>query len=410
MNRCLTPLACIALMFCPTGTSAREGKPTVAAAAVESTELAEIVRLVVSPPLDNLSYKIVCGEESIRVRLNGVASRRKRAESLPVPKQGPMKKVRIASRGSAGSVVQIFPWFQPLDACSRTTLVTLGGEIIISFALSSMEIARQEKILKSSNKAVTRERDVSPALYNRSANEAGQPQLSDKDKKRKATKKATKKETAPLFPLTASKKSKGQSKASNSGQLGLSDTDIESDAVRFMAGFGFAAIVAGLALYLKRRKQGMAVSGDTIEILSSKRLGARQQLVLASVQDTKFLLAIGEKSVSTLGIVPDGSQGLPPTKALPNAVMNRSDELELSFNELVGNEPPRPVENSADEKQGTSEHFQKEFKSAIRAALAADDLPAQSEDGLSNAAGLIAMARMRADLKQKAKQTPVVEA
>ncbi len=409
MNHRLMPLVCIALIFCPIGADARKGATTVAAAVVESTELAEVVRLVVSPPLENFSYKIICGESSIRVRLNGVSSRRKKADNLPVPKQGPMKKVRIASRGHAGSVIQIFPRQGALAACSRTTLVTLGGEIVVSLALSDTDKARQKRILKSQNK--TTAKNLSTALRDEGTDRTGQSHPEGKEKKESKNLKAGKPKSTPLFASMAHKNQAGQSKEESSKQLGIPASDIESNLIRFLVGLGLAAIAVSAFLYIRQRKRGLIASGDTIEILSSRTLGARQQLVLASVQDTKFLLAVGEKSVSTLGIVPDGAKAVLPDKELPsNDLMNLSDETNLSLGNPVREEQLQPIETSNDNRHGASKYFQNEFKGAIEAALNIDDLSARTEERLSNVTGLIAMARMRTDSKHKTKPTPTVEA
>ncbi|MCP4679343.1 MAG: flagellar biosynthetic protein FliO [Deltaproteobacteria bacterium] len=392
MIRCLSLLVCLAFVFQAAWARAQDAKPTIAAAAVESTGSAEIVRLIVSPSVDEISHKIICGEVSIRVRLGGVAARRKSIENLTVSKESSMELVRIVPRGRVGSVIQLFPRRRALAACSRTTLVVLGGEIVISTALSNSDKSRhgsalvrtESDLVRSESALATKQDDA------QSKNAAPAP-------KKKSTAKK-KKESTPLFGKNKSKPSKTADAKKKPVAEGFA---IETNAVRLMAAFGIAAIVAGLALYFKKRRRGIPGGGDTIEILSSKRLGGHQQLVLASVQNTKFLLAIGEKSVSTLGIVPDGaSSDIPPT----NEMATNADSDGSALAEWLGSEAHQP------ETPDTSVKFQRELKRAVSAAMAVDAVPPPVEDRLSNAAGLIAMARMRAETKRNQKNREVVEA
>ncbi len=401
----LTPLlVCLACIAVPIGVVADEDRPTIAAAVVESMPSAEVVRLVVSPPMMDLSHKIICGDESIRIRLGGVASRRRNIENLSVPEHGPMKRVRIVPRGSAGSVVQIYPRRRALATCSRTTLISMGGEIVISTALSQLDKTIKERLVASENQTIQERAETAGDEEKHNISEK-QPTPSDQ--------KSAKKAAAKPVGLFAKKKSKSSPKnepADNDAPIGAADSEFEMNAVRLLTAFGFVAVITGLAMYVKRRKRRVGEGGDTIEIISSKRLGARQQLVLASVQDTKFLLAVGEKSVSTLGVVPDENRPTAVDDELPRETVGNVQEAEPALAQWIKEQQLKQREESEADRPAASSSFNQQFNNAVNAALAVDDLTPRDENGLSNAAGLIAMARMRADIKRNADRTPVVEA
>ncbi len=403
-------IAIVVLVIQPMGARATEGKPTIIASSVEDTGATEVVRMVVSPSLKYFEHKIICSNESIRVRLNGIGSRSKEIEDLTVPVAGPMRHVRIVPRGKMGSVVQLYPRRRPLAACGRTTLIALDNEIVISTALSKSDKIRRKRILGIAPKPVELV-DNKAQPKTRNADEDKKPVAATE--KSNPNPKAQAKKAASPYPsgkgggfLRKGSKSKKEDIPAKAG------SELDSNMMRIALGFGFAAIIAGVALLVKRRKGGLSGNGDTIEILSSKRLGAHQQLVLASVQGTKFLLAVGEKSVSTLGQVRDDVEPLRSDETIFGGDESPPPSSEQSVKDRIIQElqsqsmDPAMIESDGD----PSIPFHTGFKKAINAVQNTDGYSPPVNGDLSNAAGLIAMARMRANLRQNSKHIPTAEA
>ncbi|MDJ0761608.1 MAG: flagellar biosynthetic protein FliO [Myxococcota bacterium] len=405
---------------------ASENEPVIGAATVESTEAAEVVRLIVSPAPQSIDHKIICGEDSIRVRL-GIANSTRNIKHLDVPPEGTMKSVRIVPRRGYNSVIQIFPRRQPLSTCSRTTFMMLGDEAIISTAYTGWDKERRKRILgiiesqkKRKLKEASEQRDKELLIQSNAPSipdsliDENNPSLKPTPPK---SEEHVKKASAPFLKPKLAKKQTGSvaadnktKKSSANSQIGR-NTHLESNVFRFSIAFIIAAVVAGIAWYLKRRKRFGDTPTDNIEILSSRRVGPKQQLILAAVQDAKFLLAISDKNVSTLGMIPDEHATRKQEKTNHNnllkaiAAVNKPDIVPPDKEETI-----QPVDILAKEQSEPAQRFQTQFRNAVKAAIHGEVSPTGRKDSVSNAAGLIAMARMRSNIKRDEDHAPTLEA
>ncbi len=399
MIRRVSTVICLVFMAIPVSSFA-DLRPEITAAAVETVETAQLVRLVVFPPPEDFETKTICSHEMIRVRLNGVSARSREIESLEVPEAGPLSNVRIVSRRSKGSVVQLFTKGRARPVCPRVSVSQMGGEIIITTMLSTAEMARKRR---PSSDVTRREK----------SNMAGNPRGRETHKAKRTdnetdTGKAKKSSTTARAATVTDKRANEtlrlhSSKSQKQGEIGA---ESEPDLIRYAAGFLFAVLVGCVALLVMKRKKRFGGIENNIEILSAKRLGPRQQLILTSVQGTKFLLAVSDKSVTTLGTLSDKGDD----KTLGPSVdsMSKPRSLELRSTEPRLADRPRP--DSDFEESRTSPGFDHELHQALGTAIRDQGRQESATDISSNVAGLIAMARTRKGYKTGAQKTPAAEA
>ena len=397
----------VAIFFAAIATAAAGEKAhsEIAAAAVEHTATAAIVRLVVTPKAPAFEEKIVCAEGMIRVRLDGISNRGREIQELSVPGGGLFRRVRIIEKNPSNTVIQLIPRRNPQGTCARTTAAAIGGEIVISTAYTDAEAARlapkEEK--KSPVPAAAAVLPVRRAIET-STNERP----------------VEKKEAVPEAEKGTAEDSGLVFKKDDGSQEGNTESGFAApmDAPKMAFAFGFAATLAGIALFLKRKKTISIGKMDQIEILSTQRLGARQQLMLVSVHDVKFLLAISDKNVSSLGVVPEEI-------GAPRALPARSEEaprmsVESTIESLIGEASRRAAakQEIPREPEERFTGFDSELRRALdhtrlnteRPASAPTPTSASRFDSASNAAGLVALARMRANLKKSTGKSQVFEA
>jgi len=365
---------------------AEASNPEIAAAVIENEQTAQVVKLVVSPKPSGNTSKVICAADSIRVRIKGVAARDEKITELVVPKDGPLRRARIVPKIGGNSVVQLFTKGRTLSVCSRTSVLDVNGDMIISVALTHDE---QEKT--SANTATTKEEILANQGNEKSKSETIAKKVEKEtlgDDEEKSQLKKEKKKKKAGTPLFGKKSEDGQSQT-------ISEEDTDSQMIRYAAGFLLAALVAGAAWHLRKKKKAAGNLEDTIDILTSKRLSAHQQLIVASVHGHKFLLAVGDKSVSSLGAIPgENSNPIAPAAKEPVVASNTQPGIDDLLKKLTS--------NVAATNQGAG--FEKELRNAVENrneeigrpdSLYAKVAKAPKEN-VSNVEGLINMARMRA--------------
>jgi flagellar biogenesis protein FliO len=400
---------------------ARAERATVVAAGVEAAANAEVIRLVVSPSPKSFDPEIVCGGDSIRIRIDSVAARGEDVEEIDVPTGGPMRRVRIAPRTGGGAVVQIYTVGSPYPACERTTAIQLGGEVVVSMALTAEDQKRLAQRRAEVERASALAAETIRAVEALRAADEKAPVI---DEKAPAAEEALVTETAvakieparrePPAPKAPEVKRPADPKAPAGAAalgLGLKDKarplpvtsgDGGPSGVRYALGFLFAAGIGALAWWTKRRKRRKADAlTDDIDIVSSRRLSAHQQLIVAQVQGTKFLLAVSDKAVTNLGAVPEA-----------RAFAGRFAQADVAAQDGVLTPPRSSLELSREEVRPSDRGFDRELESALdRGAPASAPAPSYSgsAEAQSNVAGLISMARMRATMRDS-RRGPVAEA
>lgn len=417
-----------AVGFIPLTAKSDVGSPSIIAATVEDTVSAQVVRLVVSSEIKEKKFDVVCGEGLIRVRLDGIANRGVKIQDLKVPSHGPIRRVRIVEKNPKNAVLQLFPRRKPLTICERTSVALIGGEILVTTSRSDAEIMQQKtlkEIGQTRQAAVAPKADPSLDNQEKILESIDAKGAKEETKDKPVESKATEKEKKLAF--------KDVDKDASKSAIPSGEGVIAAPQIAF--GFGFAAVVAGLALYLKKKKKFAIDDIENIEILSTKRLGLKQQLMLVSVQDVKFLLAVGEKTVSALGTVPDGQSGQGARALLEentsqkrtvsknnvsevlehligeasrHAALPVSDEIKTEDNRFdeeltraLGNGLRRGAGSAAHNKDAVIQRSNPQ-KSGIR--------PTGNNTASTNAAGLVALARMRANLKKNSQKSQIFEA
>ncbi len=409
MRRLMGLLVCTILVT-PGIDSEAAPVPTITAAVVEETPTAHLIRLVVYPPQDELQSKMICGHDSIRIRLPDIRAKSRKVDYIPVVKGGPLKFVRIVPRSGNGSVVQLFTRGRALAACARTTTMQRGGEIVISMSLTQT-VQPPDRTEAAA--------PVATAKWSKGSAPAGRTDAL-----------ATGKRDAPIAPVKSDSAApvdeETKETPAKSGFLNLASNKktaadpsngkavAEPGVMQYAWGFLFAGVVAAAAFWVKRRKQKkISMGGESIEILSSKRLGAHQRLLLAKVQGTKFLLAVGDKTVTTLGQVPEhGDQPVVPADEFQEAAVPADPlpanqfqtELERSLTQAVARAKAAAPPPTAPPVAAPP------VAAPPTAAPKIDTLKQSNAAVPSNVSGLIAMARMRADLKQSRQYETTAEA
>ena len=424
------------LIFSVSLVASAETKSIIAGAVVENMPSTDVVRFVVSPAKEKYDYKVVCAGDSIRVRLNDVGMADKEIKILKTPRGSTLKKARIVPQIQNKSVLQIHPRANMLEACDRTTVMSLEGNIVVSVALSDSQKARRARVLKAhqESKEVIREQaserdESSDAETSASAVVAPAPKA-----------RAQKKSTA-LTRETKASVNKGNEgsdkqktlagtifdKTKKSSAAFQTDDEINSQNMKYAGGLLFAALIGFAAWYTKKKRNRFQIDEDNIDILTSKKVSSHQTLMVARVNGSRFLLAVGDKAVTSLGLIPvDGQPQAdsalradirdavreslskePGISATPySEIKDEDDSVVAALNDTM------PANNFGADFQQAIDKIVKERNKPIRAGKARTDAGAagagkalseafaQSESA-SNVSGLISMARMRAAMENR---------
>ena len=391
-----------------TANAGEKKRSEIAAASVEHTATAEVLRLAVTPAPVKFEEKIVCGEGLIRVRLPGVVNGGREIQELFVPNGGPIRRARVIETNPFNTVIQLFPRRNPMGTCARTTAAAVGGEIVISTAYTGEEAARLAA--KREKKAAAPVAVAAPPVKPATEPAIKEKKAAEKPAAAKADKAAAEDDSLVFKKDAAPLAKEGDKEAGFAAPI---------DTPKMAFVFGFAATLAGIALFLKRKKKGAIGKMDQIDILSTQRIGARQQLMLVSVHDVKFLLAISDKTISSLGIVPDEMSA---TREQPSRVEETPRmSVESTIQSLIGEASRRAAKQEIPrEPEERFTGFDSELRRALdhtristerTAPVATAAAPSGSRyDSASNAAGLVALARMRSNLKKTTGKSPVFEA
>jgi flagellar biogenesis protein FliO len=406
-----------ALLWSPLAAAA----PVFTQASVLEDDLNSVVRLGTTENTTEVDTDVDCGNSMIRVRFQGLAARQSNGvENLALPDTSPFHTVRVVSRGKTTTVVQLVPKGSVRMACQRIRAVVSADGVSIVYRLTERDQSRREAILAQTASVASKpEPKAAPAMAAESPSGPAGTDVGTEASK-----------TAPNPEVQGSKPLFGKEK----DNLPTAESTSIQESPALAAGSGpnpllaalgcaFAGLLALAAFIVKRKgkKGGALVDMDSIEILSSKRLGARQSLVLAAVGNKRFLLAVSDKAVSTLGEVAD-EDALEPAvpwsldTPLPNrrhAGVPESKERTQPASGPASQEPPEKdprelLRQLLNTNAAPEPVFERELRAALGTALPNEpvrpsrNLSESTSDGISsNAAGLIAMARMRANMRRK---------
>lgn len=383
----------------------------IAGVVVESMPSADIVKFVVSPPKSNYEHKIVCGGDSIRVRFFDIGLNKKGIKTLPVPSNSILSRARIVSQMKNKSVLQIHTKGLTLDACTRTSVMMIDGNLVVSMALTDEQKKRRGgHTLVADNAAGEVDKKNASAPRASSASNAAAPDSIVSNINKNASKNISNK---GKIEGTIFDKSKSDT------PLLVSQSQVESQTMKYAGGLLFAAFIGFVAWYLKKKKFRFKIEEDNIDILSRKKVSSHQQLMVASVNGAKFLLAVGDKSVTSLGLIPMAGQDDLDTTAAPTIHQAVKESLDREPNiSAVPYSQIKDEESSIDTAQTIQGGFGADFKSAIEkisrqrdSELGHDTAHKAVSNNLkaaynqsevpSNVAGLISMARMKASLENR---------
>ncbi|MBN2342308.1 MAG: flagellar biosynthetic protein FliO [Deltaproteobacteria bacterium] len=413
-------------IFMTSAASAETSK--VAGAVVENMPSADVIKFVVSPVKANYDHKVICGNDSIRVRFHDIGLQSKEIKSLPLPKGTYLYKARIVPQMKNRSVLQIHPKGLTLDACARTSVMVMDGNLVVSMALTDAQKRHRAEVLGIS---------AEPASKAAVANlETEQPEAHDTE----VADNAPVHENAPVVSssennkgLTANNDSSEKDKfagtifdkSRKSAKQLKTEDEVDSQMVKYAGGMLFAAFIGFLAWYLKKKKNGLKAIEDNIDILSSKKVSTHQQLMVARVNGAKFLLAVGDKSVTSLGLIPAENDDEPSALGLQSQISKAVQES-LAREPKISSTPYAEIEDDVTTDtipSGQAASFGDDFRSAIekiarerdhvdanrkkpaarkpQREMASVDRDMPSAEVPSNVSGLLSMARMRASFENR---------
>ncbi|MBN2529693.1 MAG: flagellar biosynthetic protein FliO [Deltaproteobacteria bacterium] len=423
---------CVHAVASPSSSDAGSaGTSRIAAAIVENMPSTDVVRFVVSPPMAHYDSKIVCSSDSIRIRFFGLALHNREVSELDIPSGSTLKKVRVVQRGPDNSVLQIHPTGKTLDACDRLSVMSLEGNLIVSMVLTDgqkrrrMALLQQKAALGLASVAPDSKSDAEDAINpapaiikdngkidgNASSDVTAEHQFSKKEKDNKLAGTIFDKSRSAAPPMQTIEQTNSQT-------------------MKYAGGLLFAAILGFVAWFMKKKKTRRHIVEDNIDILSSKKLGMHQTLMVARVNGSRFLLAVGDKTVTSLGLIPSES-GAESIESGLRAEINNAVKDSLAREPKISATPYSEVrdEKAAPAKRddtGTS-NFSYEFQQAIDKIVRERDTPKEkskrrtearqqispsqltnafsASEPPSNVSGLISMARMRTALEQQSTNT-----
>ncbi|MBN2717496.1 MAG: flagellar biosynthetic protein FliO [Deltaproteobacteria bacterium] len=417
--------------------AAASPKPQIAAFTVENMPSTDVVRFAVSPAKDKYEYKVVCGDDSIRIRLLDIGMADEDVKYLDTPRGSTLRKVRVVPQLQNRTVLQIHPSGSVLEACARTSVMSLDGNVIVSIALSDSQKRRRTRLLdaeQESREALKRKMDNArnSDTINAGTESVKQTPASSKsdDNGNGAVAKATSDEDSKSLTGTIFDKS------SKKGLKLRSDEEVNAQTMKYAGGLLFAAMLGFVAWYMSKKRNRFHIDEDNIDILSRKKVGTHQTLMVARVNGSRFLLAVGDKTVSSLGLIPSDEQS---STVSPLAKRAFAADIQDVVKESLAKEPrisatpysdirddddvttdvahqAQPATNFGSDFQQAIEKIVRERNKPIRSGKARTDAGADiaartmseafsTNESASNVSGLISMARMRAALENQS--TPV---
>lgn len=390
-------------------------------ATVEMMPSTDVIRFSVAPAKDKYETRVVCGNDSIRVRLNDVGAESTEIRYLEIPRGSALRKVRLVPQLQNKSVVQIHTRGMTLEACERTTVMAMDGSIVVSVALTDAQKRRRMMLM---NAKADSEKLMAAAEAEGSSPEAAAIVASQSGDASKGMKTAT-----SAKPETEkSKKSLTGTifdKSKNSGSLLETDEETSERTMKYAGGLLFAAALGFMAWYTKKRKNRFQMLEDSIDILSSKKVSPHQTLMVARVNDARFLLAVGDKAVTSLGLIPADSAETAGLGGLRENIgravkesLAREPRISATPYSEIKDEPALPLAQP-EETTGFGTDFQLAIEKIARdrdkmERKARPRVDARTEPQMkplsdaftqseisSNVSGLISMARMRAALEHR---------
>jgi flagellar biogenesis protein FliO len=421
----------IGVMTTPTWAA---GKSMISGMVVENMPSADVVRFVVSPVIANYESRIVCGDDSIRVRFPDVGLDDMEIRYLDTPRGSTLKTVRVVPQVGKKSVLQIHPRGAVLDACDRTSVMSLNGNIVISVALTPSQKHRRKAMFRAreeTKEAVAEKIEQEEASVG--ADETGKPGKKDTPHAPATSGKQMANGSSPDGNETLAGRKKDSSlagtifdKSRKPEPVLQTSEELTSQNMKYGAGLLFAALIGFAAWYMKKKRSRFNLDEDSIDILSSKRLSTHQTLMVAKVNGSRFLLAVGDKAVTSLGMIPIEGESESVVATLRTDISNVVKES-LSREPRISATPYSEIQdedngNSVGNNGGTS-NFNSDFQRAIDKIVQERNNPSRapkskkqsiegagrptsdifdSIDSASNVSGLISMARMRATLENQA--------
>ncbi len=409
-------------------------KSMISGMVVENMPSADVVRFVVSPAMANYESRIVCGDDSIRVRFPDVGFDDMEIRYLDTPRGSTLKTVRVVPQVGKKSVLQIHPRGAVLDACDRTSVMSLNGNIMISVALTPSQKHRRKAMFRAreeTKEAVAEKIEQEAASVG--ADETGKSAKKDTPHAPATSGKQMANGSSPDGNETVAGRKKDNSlagtifdKSRKSEPVLQTSEELTSQNMKYGAGLLFAALIGFAAWYMKKKRSRFNLDEDNIDILSRKRLSTHQTLMVAKVNGSRFLLAVGDKAVTSLGMIPIEGESESVVAALRTDISNVVKES-LSREPRISATPYSEIQdedngNSVGNNSGTS-NFNSDFQRAIDKIVQERNNPSRAPkskkqstegagrlasdifdrtDSASNVSGLISMARMRATLENQA--------
>lgn len=340
--------------------------------------------------------------------------------------------MRLVPQIQHKSVLQIHPRGSALEACARTTVMTLEGNLVVSVALSDSQKQRRMKLLKAQEEtkevlAQQRENVAPTSADNNSGTDTRSGNsLSSTGSVTKAGARKTETSEASSTPPSSGKKSLAGTifdKSETSKTL-KTQKEVNSQNMKYAGGLIFAALIGFMAWYMKKRRNRFNIDEDNIDILSSKRLSTHQTLMVARVNGSRFLLAVGDKAVTSLGLIPVEGQGTQDLARNIRADVSSAVKESLAKEPKISATPYSEIKDDHEmhgESSDATSNFGSNFQQAIEKIVRERNNPARRErsyndapsvpdskalsdaisqkESPSNVSGLISMARMRAALE-----------
>ena len=419
-------------------------KSKIAGAVVENMASTDVVRFAVSPVQKTYDYKVVCGDDSIRVRLNDIGAESKDIMHLDTPRGSTLRKVRLVPQLQNRSVLQIHPRGAVLEACARTSVISLDGNLVVSIALTDSQKTRRTKLLNAHNETREALKNDPEPIVGKTADSR-----SDKSSNTEVTGGTKKSDNGVASPVTVSQTAlKANDNTDRKSVVGTifdkskesdsslkSDEEVQAQTMKYAGALLFAAILGFFAWYTKKKRNRFQIDEDNIDILSRKRVGTHQTLMVARVNGSRFLLAVGDKSVASLGLIPTDGQTTesvedlrtdirdavkeslarePRISATPYSEIRDDDDISVGATQPAVTAMPTTNKDSnfGSDFQRAIDKIVRDRNKPIRERKARTDAGMESaskalsdafsmNEGSSNVSGLISMARMRAALENQ---------
>lgn len=355
-----------------------EAEPRITDIEIESSEEEVHIIIALDTPEPSPSYRFMRDNQSLRMLLIDVSAEEadERTEDQTIR--------RIVTRPFGNrSIVRLDPHGSPVDTLERAEAMPHPRGIVVIIERSENEVARYRAAhLPPTVVEPEDEEEEARAESEDEEEEARAEPVEDVDQAAREEEPEEESETAAVAGTPFPASPEESPAAGNDSAAATTPRGGTSSPLRAAGAAGLILLLGGVAWYLRRRRGGGgrgARGARSIDIITAKRIGPRQSLLLVDVGGQTILIGATEKGMSRLAMIPGEDE---TDTLIEEELIDEDDGLTPLEREIRRSLPPieRPPQKTSFQRelQGAMEPEQNSGPS-LAGMIAARKMAAQAE-------------------------------